>query len=342
MVVVYILTDFDKLQVQFITARPMLGYITTLFYWLARPSYLSDWDVERLLRVCCDNTYPYFEDEQLLIRYGLQKGNAFEVLVERGTVTIEQLGKVINRNRTYGRCPDHVFRMLMAHSTDKQPDTIGWMCPITTYKAQLLVDTGYGLNGTTKDDRLLISWGKVQDVEMLNYLIELGWDVHAVRNYGNLLHVMSNETILRRLIELGVDLEVTDNDGLTPVQTNTSLFTILVPGSVDTMVIDGDGNSILQRYFLDGESSDIFKAALLLGVNVNHQNNRGETILHMLMDRIYNPYDPDEYYYYDETVMAEYLEISLAAGADPTLKTEPRSVEMEILKFKKELQEDDE
>ena len=117
-----------------------------------------------------------------------------------------------------------------------------------------------GLNGKAKDDRLLIGRGQIRGLEMLNFLIDLGFDVHAVRSYGNLLHVTDEEDILHRLIELGVDLEATDDDGLTPVCVNPSLLTILKPGSVNTKVTDRKGNSILQRYFLNDENADVFKA----------------------------------------------------------------------------------
>ena len=276
--------------------------------------------------------------KELLDQYELQPENAFEVLIERGIVTFEQIKAVFKRYR-YSYCPDHVFKMLLKDSKDGQPDTINWMRPITKYKAQLLVDTGYGLNGKAKDDRLLIGRGQIRGLEMLNFLIDLGFDVHAVRSYGNLLHVTDEEDILHRLIELGVDLEATDDDGLTPVCVNPSLLTILKPGSVNTKVTDRKGNSILQRYFLNDENADVFKAVLLLGVDVNHQNNKGETILHMLMDRIYNHNDPEEFYQWDDIVMGKYLDIFLAAGADPTLKAEPRSVEKKIQKFRRELED---
>lgn len=317
----------------------MFGYITTVYNRLTRPNHLANWQIRSLLSACCRSLNGSYSGKELLDQYELQPENAFEVLIERGIVTFEQIKSVVNRDHGYGYCPDHFFKMLMKKSKDGQPDNINWMRPITKYKAQLLADTGYSLNGKAKDCRLLISWRQIYDLKMLNFLIELGFDVHAVRSYGNLLHVMDEEDILRHLINLGVDLEATDNNGLTPVCVNPSLLTILKPGSVNTKVTDRKGNSILQRYFLNDENADVFKVVLLLGVDVNHQNNKGETILHMLMDRIYNPNDPEEFYQWDDIVMGKYLDIFLAAGADPTLKTEPRSVEKKIQKFRRELED---
>ena len=121
----------------------MFGYITTLYNRLTRPNHLASWQIGRLLTTCCADNPSHTMGKELLDQYELQPENAFEVLIKRGIVTFEQI-KAVFKHYNYSYCPDHVFKMLLKDSKDGQPDTINWMRPITKYKAQLLVDTGYG------------------------------------------------------------------------------------------------------------------------------------------------------------------------------------------------------
>lgn len=327
----------------------MTEYITSAYNWLTRTAPrpvckwlirpLSDSDFLPMLAACAyqdDNDSCRIwvkHGQQLLDERGLGKDDAFEVLLKRGEVTMYEIADAFAF--PYCPCPDHVFRLLTEKSEDGQPEFGTWLEPLTKCKFQLLAACNCDLNRNTPFGPL-ISWTHVKSVEILDQLIELGFDVHVVHDGGNLLHSVRDKAVIQRLIELGVDLEARDKNGLTPVHTNYCLCKLLEPGMVDPNITDCDGNSLLQYFFLQ-ESYDCLEIALKLGVDVNHQNNRGETILHQLTNYIYQDSD---YTYYDKPEMKKILNMLLEAGADVTLETKPRSAESDVRKFQQECPED--
>jgi ankyrin repeat protein len=111
-------------------------------------------------------------------------------------------------------------------------------------------------------------------------LINNGADVNAINNINEPLILLSTENkkdeITKLLIDNGADINAKSNLGETAIHfAEGETLKILVENNADINIKDNKGNSVIHKlYFID----DI-KYMISLGLDINEQNNQGETVL---------------------------------------------------------------
>ncbi|WQF75414.1 Putative NACHT nucleoside triphosphatase, P-loop containing nucleoside triphosphate hydrolase [Colletotrichum destructivum] len=199
------------------------------------------------------------------------------------------------------------------------------------------------------DDRqgseLRTPYGPEEYKELLALLVEKGADIHQrTRDGKSLLHVaQANHVVVRILLDAGLDANVADNGGFTPlhkVQSTESLALLVEHGKVeinrrassngntpllqlldifpraalqlieygaDCNITDAEGNGPLHLSLQAwGSSCDVVEALLRGGADANGRNGRGERPLEMLR--------------LDDRQALEMMDLLLRAGADINAK----------------------
>jgi ankyrin repeat protein len=219
---------------------------------------------------------------------------------------------------------------------------------------KLLLDAGAdpnGLYGPEKESPLLTvanQWafdGGPNDEEafskLITVLLEAGadpygevscWDMSSTKVF----HVFCRRNaLITPFLALGIDLEVRDGSGRTPLHAACSyeghqpqgganwVAFDLLEWDIDIDVVDEKGDTpLLYRAQLDEDSIEIFSALLKSGASVNKENKEGRTPLYCVFNRSG----------YDVEIEIEYpIKELTTRGADPTKGTfdgEPTNLHM--------------
>lgn len=304
----------------------MFGYVCSIYrYWLKFLS-LTDNETKLLLGECLSD-----KRKTILSQRGLDKRNAFEVLLEDKLVTIDQIKEQVIKS---GHCPDHVFAILM-RSIDGPVQERSWLEPLTKYKVELLADCGEDLNRYLYENEPMIFTHQVDDIEIFEALIANGWDVNRTLFMFTVHEIPLIDKIIAESSRLGVDLEICHpSDNLTPIFHNPRFARRVKPGQVDVNVVDSGGNSLIHFDVASGRPDPKFiKHLINLGIDIDHQNKMGETALHLLVDDILiERMMPNNARCQDtERDLLKCLQVLLDAGADTKIRSDPVSVHQDIL-----------
>ncbi|KAJ1524679.1 hypothetical protein HK096_001153, partial [Nowakowskiella sp. JEL0078] len=121
-------------------------------------------------------------------------------------------------------------------------------------------------------------------------LLQAGADVNLKNNNGNALHLsLESKSIVDQLLKVGIDVNTSNSSGETPLilaVKGDEIFTVgiiksLIDLGANTRVTSSDGDTLLHLAIFS-KRHDIFEFLLENDfVDVNAQNNKGETPLHI-------------------------------------------------------------
>ncbi|KAL5316387.1 hypothetical protein ACEPPN_015432 [Leptodophora sp. 'Broadleaf-Isolate-01'] len=158
------------------------------------------------------------------------------------------------------------------------------------------------------------------------------WDMSSTKVFHAFCR---RNALITPFFDFGIDLEVKDESGRTPLHAACSyeghqpqgginwVAFQLLERDVEIDAVDGKGDTpLLYRAQLDEDSTEIFSALLRNGASVNKENEEGRTALYYIFNRSG----------YDVEIEIEYpLKELMARGADPTKGTfegEPTNLHM--------------
>ena len=134
-------------------------------------------------------------------------------------------------------------------------------------------------------DTLLHKSVKYKNINFIKYLLENGINVNIIDSYGfnALCYDSVNPEIFEILIDYNIDINMCDEDGITPLIYHTSCLNI----EIVKLLLNADakinhktnsGNTALM-ISLSNNDMDVIKLLLMNNADVNIQNNKGETAL---------------------------------------------------------------
>ena len=162
--------------------------------------------------------------------------------------------------------------------------------PVSVPYLQALVDAGAvtetrGYTGRTA----LVNAAGASSADVIDYLLGKGISIDAEDDSGSTAvmeaaHFNSDIVVMNHLIEKGADLNQQDHDGVTALMWAVSanptedVALALLKAHADVNVLDRSGCNAL-FWALGNQNFKIIKAIVQAGVNLNHKNSQGETVV---------------------------------------------------------------